>query len=69
MIVNIVRSTNLDAVLLARDVQRGEAVESAGVGVRLAVQQQLGHAHVSAVGRHVQGGQVVNSHLVHRGLG
>ena len=41
---------HLDAVLLARDMQGGEAVEGPGVGVCLAVQQQLGHPHVAAVG-------------------
>ena len=59
---------HLDPVLLASDVQRGEPVEGPGVGVGLAVEQQLGDAHVAAVGSHVQGRQVVHSHFIHWGL-
>ena len=59
---------HLDPVLLARDVKRREAVECPGVGVGLAVQKQLGHTDMATVGGHVQGSQVVHSHLVHRGF-
>ena len=59
---------DLDPVLLAGDVQRREAVERARVRVGLAVEQQLGHPHVPAVRRHVEGGQVVDGDLVDGGL-
>ena len=54
---------DFDAILLAGDVQRSEAVEGAGVGIALAVQQDLSHAYVSAVGRYVQRRQVIHRHL------
>jgi len=54
---------DFDAVLLAGDVQRGEPVKSPGVGVSLAIQQQLSHADVTAVGGHVECRQVIHSHL------
>ena len=60
---NKISFLNLDPILLAGDVQGREAVEGAAVGVGLAVEQQLCHAHVAAVCSHVQGGQVVYRHL------
>ncbi len=45
--------------------ERGEAVERPGVGVRLPLQEQLGRPDVPAVGGHVEGRQVVHRHLVH----
>ena len=59
---------DLDPVLLAGDVKRGEPVESASVGIGLAVKQELGHPDVAAVGSHVQGRQVVDRHFIHWGL-
>ena len=59
---------DLDPVLLAGDVQRREPVEGPGVGVGLAVEQQLGNPHVAAVGSHVEGRQVVHSYFIHGGL-
>ena len=59
---------DLDPVLLAGDVKRGEPVESASVGIGLAVEQELGHPDVAAVGSHVQGRQVVDRHFIHWGL-
>ena len=56
--------THLDAVLLARNVQRREAVEGARVHVGPVVEQQLGDLDVAAVGSHVQRGQVVAGGLV-----
>ncbi|KAJ8868894.1 hypothetical protein PR048_030435 [Dryococelus australis] len=47
------------------NMQWREAVQSASIGVCLAVKQQLGHAHMPAVGGHVQGCQVVDGHFIH----
>ena len=57
------KRTNLDPVLLAGDVKGGEPVQRPTVGIRLPVQQHLGHPHVSAVGRHVQRRQIINCNL------
>ena len=55
---------NLDAVLLASDVQGGEAVERPSVRIGLTVQQELGDTHVTAVRCDVQRRQVVDGNLV-----
>lgn len=55
---------DLDAVLLAGDVKRREAVESARVHVGLVVEQQLGDLDVAAVSGHVQGGEKVARGLI-----
>ncbi len=50
---------DLDPVLLAGDVQRRESVQRARVHLALAVEQQLGGAHIAAVRSHVKRSQVV----------
>lgn len=57
---------HLDAILLARDVERRKAVQGARVRIGFPVEQQLGDPHVPAVRRNVKRGQVVDGHLVHR---
>ena len=55
---------DFDAVLLAGNVQGREAIESARVGIRFAIEQELGDADMSTMGRNVQGSQIVDCHLI-----
>ena len=48
--------------------QRCKSVQRPTVRVSLAVKQKLGHARMTAVRGHVERGQIVDGHLVHRGL-
>lgn len=58
---------HLDPVLLASDVEWRESVQSPRIRVRTPVQEEFSHPHVSTVGGHVQGSQIIDSHLVDGG--
>lgn len=56
---------NLDAILLASDMERREAVQSPRVWIGLSIEQQLGDPDVAAVRGNVERGQIIDGHLVH----